>query len=137
MILPRPTPDDAYLWEGAAEGRLLARECAGCATLQHPPTPMCGACGSTEWTVRDLSGRGTVHSWIVSRHPSRPDEAPRVVVLVQLEEGIRMVSNLLGVPLDDVRNDMPVQVCFAEYEGLTFPQFEAAHFDAADSETSA
>jgi uncharacterized OB-fold protein len=131
MILPRPTPDDAYLWEGAAAGRLLARECAGCGMLQHPPTPMCGACGSTEWTERELSGRGTVHSWVVSRHPGRPDEAPRVVILVQLEEGIRMVSNLLGVALDDVRNDMAVQVCFAEYDGLAFPQFEVAPTEAS------
>ena len=126
MIAPRPTPDDAFFWEGAAAGRLLARECAGCGRLQHPPSPMCPACGSTEWTERELSGRGTLHSWVASHHPSRPDEEPRVVILVQLEEGIRMVSNLQGVALADVRNDLPVEVCFVDFDGIVLPQFTPA-----------
>jgi len=130
MIPPRPTPDDAYFWEGASAGRLLARECAGCGRLQHPPSPMCPECGSTEWTVRELSGRGTVHSWVESHHPGRPDDERRIVILVQLEEGIRMVSNLRGVAVAAVRNDMPVQVCFTEIDGVGLPQFEAQQFEA-------
>jgi uncharacterized protein len=85
---------------------------------------MCPACGSTEWKLRELLGRGTVHSWVASHHPGRPDEEPRVVILVALDEGIRLVSNLQGVALADVRNEMPAQVCFAEMEGITVPQFE-------------
>jgi uncharacterized OB-fold protein len=126
MIHPRPTPDDAFFWEGAAAGKLLARQCAGCGRLQHPPSPMCPVCGSAEWHLRELSGRGTVHSWVASHHPGRPDEEPRIVILVQLEEGIRMVSNLRGVALDAVRNEMPVQVCFVEEEGIVLPQFGLA-----------
>ena len=126
MIPPKPTPDDAFFWDGAVAGKLLARECAGCGRLQHPPSPMCPACGSAEWHLRELSGRGTVHSWVASHHPGRPDEEPRIVILVQLEEGIRMVSNLRGVALDAVRNEMPVQVCFVEEEGIVLPQFGRA-----------
>ena len=125
MIPPRPTPDDAFFWEGAAAGRLLARACAGCSRLQHPPSPMCPACGSVEWTVRELSGRGTVHSWVESHHLGRPDDERRIVILVQLEEGIRMVSNLQGVAVADVRNDMPARVCFTASDGIARPQFEA------------
>jgi uncharacterized protein len=126
MILPKPTPDDAFFWEGAAAGKLLVRACRSCGRIQHPPSPMCPACASTSWDHRELAGRGTVHSWIASHHPGRPDEEPRVVILVELDEGVRMVSNLVGVALDDVRNEMPVQVCFAETEGIVLPQFEAA-----------
>jgi uncharacterized OB-fold protein len=126
VIPPKPGRDDAFFWEGAADRRLLARACASCGRVQHPPGPMCPACGSTKWTTRELSGRGTVHSWVASKHPSEPDAAPRVVVLVQLEEGIRLVSNLQGVGVDDVRNDMAVQVRFDELDGVVLPQFEPA-----------
>ncbi|MFN8026990.1 MAG: Zn-ribbon domain-containing OB-fold protein [Acidimicrobiia bacterium] len=130
MIPPKPTPDDAFFWEGAAAGKLLVRACASCGRIQHPPSPMCPVCHSTAWTERDLSGRGTVHSWIASHHPGRPDEEPRVVILVELDEGIRMVSNLVGVALDEVRNEMPVQVCFVDTDGFTMPQFERAEVTA-------
>jgi uncharacterized protein len=101
------------------------RACHSCGRIQHPPSPMCPACASTTWDHRELAGRGTVHSWVASHHPGRPDEEPRVVILVDLDEGVRMVSNLVGVALDDVRNEMPVQVCFVETEGIVLPQFEA------------
>ena len=87
VIPPNVGHDDAYFWEGVAAGRLVARACASCGRLQHPPSPMCPECGSTDWSDRELSGRGTVVSWIVSRHPSAPDAEPRIVVLVELDEG--------------------------------------------------
>jgi uncharacterized OB-fold protein len=116
-------PDDEYFWQGVSEGRLLLARCANCSTLQHPPSPMCPTCGSVQWTTQDASGRGTVHSWIVSRHPTRPDDLPRIVALIELEEGIRLVSNLQDVEIDDVRNDMPVEVIFADVDGVRLPLF--------------
>jgi uncharacterized OB-fold protein len=92
---------------------------------------MCPVCGSLEWTVQEASGRGTVHSWIVSRHPSDPDELPRVVALVELEEGVRLVSNLQDVEPDQVTNDMAVEVLFKEVDGVTLPQFRPAASGAA------
>jgi hypothetical protein len=92
---------------------------------------MCPRCGSVDWTVQESSGRGTVHSWIVSRHPTEPDDAPRIVVLVDLEEGVRLVSNLSGVDAADVRNDMAVEVMFEAVDGVVLPQFRPAGRTAA------
>ncbi len=87
---------------------------------------MCPQCGSLEWTVVPLSGRGTVHSWIVSHHPSEPDDAAKVVALIELDEGIRLVSNLQGIDPADVENDSAVEVVFAEVDGVLLPQFRPA-----------
>jgi uncharacterized OB-fold protein len=84
---------------------------------------MCPNCGSTEWVTQEATGRGTVHSWIVSHHPTRVDDLPRIVALVQLPEGVRVVSNLQEVSPEEVRNDMEVEVMFAEIDGVTLPQF--------------
>ena len=67
-----------------------------------------------------------MHSWIVSRHPTEPDDAPRIVALVDLEEGVRLVSNLQDVDPAHVENDMPVEVVFADVDGFTLPQFRPA-----------
>ncbi|HEX4218257.1 MAG TPA: Zn-ribbon domain-containing OB-fold protein [Acidimicrobiales bacterium] len=122
-VAPTVDRDDEFFWNGVAEGKLLARRCAHCRRLQQPPSPMCPRCGSLEWDVEELSGRGTLHSWIVSHHPSEPDDAPRIVGLVQLEEGIRMVSNLQGIEPAAVTNDMPLEVVFMDVDGVRLPQF--------------
>lgn len=127
VIPPTPGPLDAAFWEGVAQRKLLLRRCTSCGTLQHPPTPMCGRCHGLEWDDQEATGRGTVYTWIVSHHPSEPDAEPRIVVLVELEEGVRLVSNLQGVAPEDVRNDLPVEVTFQELEGgVVLPQFVPA-----------
>jgi uncharacterized OB-fold protein len=126
VVAPIPTPDEEFFWRGVAKGKLLIACCAICARLQHPPSPMCPACGSTEWDIRESSGRGTIHSWIVSHHPSRPDDAPRIVALVDLEEGTRLVTNLVDVDVSAVSNDMAVTLTFREFDGVKLPQFAPA-----------
>jgi uncharacterized OB-fold protein len=126
---PTTESDDEFFWRGVEDGRLLIARCAECSHLQHPPTPMCPNCGSVEWLDQEASGRGTVHSWIVSRHPNGTDdtdEAPRIVVLVQLEEGVRVVSNLREIDPQDVLNDMDVEITFAEVGRDRLPQFRPA-----------
>jgi uncharacterized protein len=130
VIPPVPNRDDEYFWKGVAEGRLLGRRCAACSYLQHPPSPMCPQCGSVEWRAVDLAGTGSVYSWIVSRHPSRPDDEPRIVALVELDEGIRMVSNLRGVEAAGVRNGMRVEVEFGDFDSVRLPQFRPAAAEA-------
>lgn len=123
VIPPNVGHDDEYFWDGVRAGHLLLRKCAKCSQLQHPPTPMCPNCGSLEWTTQEAAGTGTVYSWIVSKHPTQPDAEPRIVALVELAEGLRLVSNLVDVESADVRNDMTVEVCFRDYDGVTLPQF--------------
>ena len=126
VIPPVPDLTDQYFWDGVQQHLLLVQRCASCGALRLPPVPMCGVCHSTEWDTLEASGRGTVYSWILSHHPSAPDDTPRIVVLVQLAEGPRVVSNLVDVAVADVRNDMPVQLCFRTIDGVLLPQFEPA-----------
>lgn len=123
VIPPTVTLDDRFFWEGVAAGELRIQRCARCGHLQHPPTPMCPACHSVDrsWVVSP--GRGTIASWLVSRHPTEPDAEPRIVVLVDLEEGVRLVSNLTGADPDDVADGQAVEVVFAEVDGVPLHQF--------------
>ena len=125
VIPPVPGHDDEFFWAGVHEGRLLAQRCTACQRLRHPPLPMCPRCRSLAWEPAELSGRGRVYSWILSHHPSEPDAEPRVVVLVELDEGLRIVSNLRGPPAD-AAIDLAVEVVFEETDGVTLPQFVPA-----------
>jgi uncharacterized OB-fold protein len=126
MVEPDVGYDDESFWNGVKRGKLLLARCARCSRLQHPPSPMCPHCGSVAWEAQEASGRGTVQSWIVSHHPTKPDDAPRIVALIDLEEGARLVSNLQDVEVADVTNDMAVEVVFCEVDGFTLPQFRPA-----------
>ncbi len=123
-VIPPVTDDDnRFFWEGVREGRLLLQRCSSCSTLRHPPGPMCPRCQSLEWGTVEASGRGTIHSWVLSHHPTEPDAEPRIVVLVDLAEGVRLVANLQGTPWAEVRNDLPVELFFADVDGVRLPQF--------------
>ncbi len=113
--------DQDFFWEGVKEGRLLIQQCSNCNELRQPPGPMCPHCQSLEWHAKQASGRGAVYSWIVSKHPSEPDSNARIVALIDLQEGVRMVSNLQGVALDIIHEGLPVEVFFDPTYGL--PQF--------------
>jgi uncharacterized protein len=110
---PIVTDDSAMFWEAAREGRLVAQRCGACATLRHPPRPMCPRCHSLTIEVAELSGNGTVYSYAILHHPQNPAfEYPVLGVLVDLDEGIRVMSNIVGVHKDDVRVGMRVEVSF-------------------------
>jgi uncharacterized OB-fold protein len=114
----RPAPiitDDNHLfWDAATEGRLVAQKCVACGRLQHPPRPMCPTCHSLEMTTVDLAGTGSIYSFAILHHPQHPAFAyPLVAVLVDLDEGIRILSNLVDIDPRDVRIGLPVEVRFA------------------------
>ncbi len=112
---PAPTPsrDSAFFWAGVARGELLGQRCSGCGRLRHPPRPVCPHCRSLNWEAVPLSGRGAVHAWIKPVHPPLPmfDEG-FLVALIDLDEGIRLLSNLCQVDAADVEIGMPVEVFF-------------------------
>jgi uncharacterized OB-fold protein len=112
------TPDAVFFWEGAARGELLGQRCADCKKITHPPRPMCPACHSVRRETVKLSGRGKIASWVIPRHPAPVGfaEAP-IVALIELEEGIRLVSNVIDVGAQDVRGGMAVEVRFAPTRG--------------------
>jgi uncharacterized protein len=129
-LRPRPaiSQDTAFFWEGAKRGALLIQRCASCGTLRHPPGPMCPVCNSMDWDTVRSTGRGEVYSFVVYHYPVIPPfEAPYVVALIALEEGIRLVSNLIEIDPGEVRIGQPVEVRFvAVDEELTLPMFVPA-----------
>jgi uncharacterized OB-fold protein len=130
VVRPAPvlTEDNRFFWDAAAQGRLVAQRCRGCGRLHHPPRPVCPACHSLEHEAVDLAGTGRVYSYAVLHHPQNPQFSyPLVAVLVDLDEGLRVVSNLVGVEPADVRIGMPVRVAFAPTaDDRAVPVFEAA-----------
>jgi uncharacterized OB-fold protein len=129
-LIPRPgiTHDNRFFWEGLRERRLRIQRCAGCHQLQHPPAPMCTGCHSFALGAVDASGRGTIHSFVVAEHPPIPPfDYPNVIVLVELEEGTRLVSRLVGVAPEDVAIGLPVAVEFERIDDeLTLHRFRPA-----------
>ncbi|MEV4255072.1 OB-fold domain-containing protein [Spirillospora sp. NPDC049652] len=130
----RPTigPDTRYFWDGVNEGELRIQSCADCGTLRHPPGPMCPRCHSTNRTFRKASGRGIVHSFVVHHHPPVPGRTPPyAVAVVELEEGVRILGDVVGCEPSEVEVDMPVRVVFQRMDDeLVLPSWTPA--DAPD-----
>jgi uncharacterized OB-fold protein len=128
----KPIPDieeplAAPFWEGCRAGELRLQQCAQCGAYHLPPRPMCGECRSTDLRWVAASGRGRLWSWTVIHPPVLPafaKDVPYNVAVVQLEEGLRVVSNVVGAGADDLRADAPVQVIFEEISPtVTLPKF--------------
>lgn len=132
---PQPDPDSAPFWEGLAEGRLLLQQCRACARHRFPPAETCPHCRSAEAEWRPAAGTGRVYSWIVVRHPIPAevfaDEVPYVVALIDLDEGVRIVSNLVGIEPEAVRDGMPVRVVFRDGGGRVLHAFRPEEGSAA------
>lgn len=112
-LAPIVTLDAKFFWDAADKGEFVGEKCGDCGKLRFPPRPMCPHCHSVKHEVVQLSGRGTVYSWILPRHPMPFGfkESP-IVATVELEEGYRLVSNLYGVDFKDVQAGLPVEVFF-------------------------
>jgi uncharacterized OB-fold protein len=125
-IKPPLGHDNAWWWEMAAEGKLGIQRCSQCKELRHPPRPMCGECRSLEWDTVVASGRGRICSFTVLHHPQFPGyEYPLIIVLVDLEEGTRLTSQLVNCDPADVAFDLPVHMRIHEDEdGFKLPVFE-------------
>ncbi|MEI2704947.1 MAG: Zn-ribbon domain-containing OB-fold protein [Ilumatobacteraceae bacterium] len=111
---PVRTEDNHGFWDAADEGRLVIQRCATCARWQHPPRPMCPECGSLDQAWAEVSGGGVVYSCSVLHHPQHPAfDYPVVAALVDLDEGVRLVSTVVGVDAGAVRIGQRVHVRFA------------------------
>ena len=110
---PQVTPETRPFWDAAAEGRLLIKTCTACGQAHHYPRALCPFCFSdrTEW--RPASGRGTIYSYSVMRRVP----VPYAIAYVTLEEGISMMTNIVGCDLDAIRIGQAVRVVFAPTEG--------------------
>ena len=126
-LAPR-APDRAF-FEAAARGELLYQRCAACGHRQFYPRLLCTACGGgVDWAM--ASGRGVVHTFtIVRQNGEAPfkDELPYVVAMIELDQGVRMMGNLTGSPVESVRIGMPVEAYAVECEdGMAVPFWRPA-----------
>lgn len=124
---PVPNPDSAPYWEGARNGKLLIRRCRRCTALHFMPRHLCPKCWSDDLEWVQASGRGTVHSFTIIRRAPAAAFAPRVpyvVALIDLEEGLRMLSNVVGETALETRIGDAVRLCFEDRgDGAKLPQF--------------
>ena len=117
--LPRVDEEGRGYWEALARHELYFQRCRACGTNRFPPRAVCPAClsSATEWV--QASGRGTVYSFTVTHQNQAPgfrESLPYVLAVVELEEGPRMMTNVVGCAPDAVRIGMPVEV---EYDDVT------------------
>ena len=123
--LPVPTPETAHYWEGTARGALLLQRCRACSTTYLPPQPFCPACAHDDVEIVRASGRGTLHSYVVTHLAAPGFEAPYVLAVVELAEGPRLLTNLVGVAPDPelLVLDAPVEVVFEPVGDVVLPMF--------------
>ncbi|MGH9172093.1 MAG: FAS1-like dehydratase domain-containing protein [Acidimicrobiales bacterium] len=124
----RPQPaineDNAFFWEGARQHELRVQQCRGCGVLHSPPGPRCGECGSFDMGWLVASGRGSLYSFAVPEHPRVAGFAyPLCVGLVELQEGTRLVANVLGVTPLELEVGMPLELSWLEGGTFPLPQF--------------
>jgi uncharacterized OB-fold protein len=113
--LPRPNRLSAPYWEGAKAHELRLQRCSDCGAWRFPPSERCGECLSVNYEWQAASGRGRVWSWIrmwQKYYPAFEAEIPYLVAYVELEEGPKIMTNLVGVSEEDIACDMAVEVVF-------------------------
>ena len=127
---PVPAPDHLTrpFWAACKNRELRIQRCLNCASVRFPPGPACLQCRSVEAEWLLSKGRGKVYSWIVVRHPIPAEiyakDVPYVVALIDLDEGIRMPSNIIGCDPESVTAGMPVEVIFEDVsDTITLPHF--------------
>ena len=125
--MPQITPVSAAFWEGCREGVLRVQECMECGHLQFYPRSLCTACASTNLGWRTVSGAGTLYAaTVIRRAPSQffAGRAPYVLAIVELDEGPRMMANIVDCDVDSVRVGIRVRVTFEQVsEEISLPQF--------------
>lgn len=110
-----PPIDARFFWDGLAQHEVRIQRCVGCQRLRHPPRPACPWCQCFDHDYVVSSGRGVVHSYVIHHQPPVPNrENPFAVVLVELEEGTRIIGNVVDVEPGELYVAMPVEVRFVE-----------------------
>ena len=120
--LPVATPETAHFWEGTQVGELRLQRCAACEHAYFPPRPFCPACGSRDVAVFAASGRGRLYSYTIHHRRVPGFTPPYSIAVVELEEGPRMMTNIVG--------------CDQTPEALAIDMAVAVHFETLTDEIS-
>lgn len=117
--LPTPSPETQRFWDGCKQHELWIPYCRPCAASYWYPRDFCPKCGSRDVEWRRASGRGRLYTYAIhyrAFHPGWANEVPYVTALIDLDEGVRIFSNLIGIEPDPkaIRCEMPVEVVFED-----------------------
>ena len=125
--LPLANEDTAEYWEACKREELRMQKCGACGHIRFPPSVICPRCFSEDAAWEKMSGRGRVYTWIVVHRPQHPafyDDVPYNVAIIELEEGPRMHSRIVGCANENIRIGMPVEVVFEKKnDDVTMPYF--------------
>lgn len=126
--LPKPDHDSEQYWAAARRHELVLQQCEACAKFRFYPRSVCPNCLSDRFQWKHASGRGSVYSFTIIHRPPLPafrNRVPYVLALIELEEGVRMMTNIVECHPADVYIGMPVKVTFEDVtEEITLPQFK-------------
>ena len=125
--LPSPTPETLHFWDGTRSGELRLQKCDDCDAVYFPPRPFCPECSSRNVSVFAASGRATLYSYVISNIPAPGLEPPFSVAVVSLEEGPRLMTNIVGCDQtpEALTLDMPLEVTFeVQSDEITLPFFK-------------
>lgn len=117
--LPRPLHVELTreFWEGTKRRELRIPRCKRCGRLFWYPREECPNCLSRDWEWHKATGKGRLYAYTVVRQPQHEafyKDIPYIYAIVQLAEGVRLISNVVGCPVDEVRVDMPLEVVFED-----------------------
>lgn len=128
--LPRRRGMAGEFYQFCKQHELRFQRCTDCGTWRHVPRDMCARCGSFNWEWAKSSGKGKVFSWTTAMQPMLPqfaDLVPYSPVVIEMEEGVRLVSWVIDVPPEELRLDLPVEVVFDDVTSeVTLPKFRRA-----------
>ena len=123
---PRPVPSalTAPFWEATARGQLVIQRCTTCGRFVWTPQLACRDCLTETLEWAPVSGRGNIYSFVVMHRAATPAfSAPYAIVVVELEEGVRILSDMVEVDIADVQIGLPVEVAFELSGDIGFYHF--------------
>ena len=127
---PVPTPETQHFWDGTRAGKLLLQRCPDCGGKAYfPPRPFCPGCGSRRVEVFQASGRARLYSYVIHHRPAPGFTPPYAIAVVELEEGVRMMTNIVDCPQtpEALELDMPLEVVFTRLDdAIALPHFRPA-----------
>lgn len=124
-VAPVPDPLADFFWQSGRDGVLRLLRCRACGYYVHPPSLPCPQCLSRDVHPERVSGRAVVHTYTINVQQWAPEQVPYVIAIVELVEqsGLRLTTNILGCPAEEVHIDQPVRVTFVEHHDVYYPVF--------------
>lgn len=133
---PVATPETQHFWDGTQQHKLLLQQCESCNATYFPPRPFCPHCSERRVRVLPASGRATLYSYVISHRRAPGFEPPFSIAVVTLEEGPRLMTNVVGCPQtpEALVLDMPLEVVFEKLDDtITLPLFRPAQAAVGES----